>query len=98
MQFSLLKPLTFTAFFTSFAYIPKDEDMQFSQPLQSIGPSFSPLTHSFFHKIPARGICIYIYNNILFIKTHPHSSAAFALEQTVLGWKAVPVFFHHLKP
>lgn len=43
--------------------------MQFSQPLQFIVPSLSPLIHSSFNETPVHGT--YIHNNILFIKLIP---------------------------
>lgn len=86
MQFSLFKTPDFIAFFSSFVSISRDEDMQFSRPLQVTVPSFSPLIHSFFHEISVCGICIYIYNKILSIKTHPYNSAAFALPSNLLFW------------
>lgn len=72
-----------------------DEDTQFSQPLQFIVPSLSSLIHSSFHETPVHGT--YIHNNILFIKLIPTILLPLLSPHAVLGWKAVPVFLHHLK-
>lgn len=81
MQLSLFKP-PFIAFFSSFVYISRDEDMQFSQPLQFIVPSFSPLIHSFFHQIPVCGICIYTLTTSCSLKHIPTTLLLLPTPQT----------------